>query len=318
MRRGRGRGRGSQRKFGRRGPDEIFEHLQAVFHDPNRRQNARRQFANLRMKTYQKYNDFLAEFMRLAGEAGFNPGDYKDEMYDKITSSLRNLVIGQYYQTENFNNLRDACHQAAYALQPSVIRSAGHSRLHGRITSDAMPTKAVPMPFHACNFEAVSSNLPWDKQPKNNLCDGFPVARMGLSEGTARVFGRIKKLQRPWIPLNGQFLSKGRVVVDIRGLNRIVEPDAYPIPLQDDILALINGKACISVFDAISIFYQWRTHPDHRNRLSREGVKRRCSRQRGIYVEVRRIDGKVNSAEGSSKALEGTKFDKFGALIRLE
>ncbi|KAJ9195784.1 hypothetical protein DTO164E3_6619 [Paecilomyces variotii] len=60
--------------------------------------------------------------------------------------------------------------------EPSVIRSAGHSRLHGRITSDAMPTKAVPMPFHACNFEAVSSNLPWDKQPKKNLCDGFPMA----------------------------------------------------------------------------------------------------------------------------------------------
>lgn len=97
--------------------DEIFTYLQVIFHDPSRRWNANRQFTRLQMKTDQKYHDFLVEFMRLAGEADINPDDYKDEMFHKVTNSLRNLTVHQYYKASTFNDYTTACHRAAYALQ---------------------------------------------------------------------------------------------------------------------------------------------------------------------------------------------------------
>jgi hypothetical protein len=55
----------------------MFEHLKSVFYDPNRQQNARRQLRDLRMKPYQKWHDFLAEFLCLVGESYLHQEDYK-------------------------------------------------------------------------------------------------------------------------------------------------------------------------------------------------------------------------------------------------
>ncbi|KAJ9267363.1 hypothetical protein DTO195F2_596 [Paecilomyces variotii] len=74
-------------------------------------------FTYLQMKTDQKYHNFLVEFMSLAGEADINPDDYKDEMFHKVTNSLRNLTVHQYYKANTFNDYTTACHRAAYALQ---------------------------------------------------------------------------------------------------------------------------------------------------------------------------------------------------------
>lgn len=61
---------------------------------------------------------------------------------------------------------------------------------------------------------------------------------------------------------------KGRVVVDIRGLNQLVVPDAYPLPLQSDIIGAVKDCPYISVVDCASFFYQWRVHPDDRDKLT--------------------------------------------------
>ena len=61
---------------------------------------------------------------------------------------------------------------------------------------------------------------------------------------------------------------KGRVVVDIRGLNKITELDTYPMPLQADITALVAGCPYISVFDAASFFYQWLVRLADRHKLT--------------------------------------------------
>ena len=61
---------------------------------------------------------------------------------------------------------------------------------------------------------------------------------------------------------------KGRVVVDIRALNKITVPDAYPVPLQADILALIREATHISTVDAAAFFYQWWVKIGHRYRLT--------------------------------------------------
>ena len=65
---------------------------------------------------------------------------------------------------------------------------------------------------------------------------------------------------------NGE--RKGRAVVDIRGLNDLIVPDAYPVPLQGEIISSLIGCSHISVLDASSFFYQWRVYPDFQHMLT--------------------------------------------------
>ena len=58
--------------------------------------------------------------------------------------------------------------------------------------------------------------------------------------------------------------KKGCAVVDIRKLNDLVLPDFYPLPLQSEIIANVQGCTNLAILDAASFFYQWRLHPDHR------------------------------------------------------
>lgn len=78
---------------------------------------------------------------------------------------------------------------------------------------------------------------------------------------------------------------KGRVVVDIRGLNKISEFDAYPMPLQADILSSVSGCAFISVMDCTGFFHQWLVQRSHRHKLtvvSHRGVRKIKRRRYGI------------------------------------
>ncbi len=63
---------------------------------------------------------------------------------------------------------------------------------------------------------------------------------------------------------NAKGERKGRAVVNIRKLNDLVIPDAYPLPLQSDIIASVQGCTNLAVLDATSFFYQWLLHLDHR------------------------------------------------------
>ena len=50
---------------------------------------------------------------------------------------------------------------------------------------------------------------------------------------------------------------KGRVVVDIRELNKITEVDSYPLPLQSEIISLLLGYMYLSILDAVGWFHQF-------------------------------------------------------------
>ena len=49
--------------------DEIFDHLESVFDNPDRKRLARNEYARLTMDIKADFVDFLAEFTRLAEEA---------------------------------------------------------------------------------------------------------------------------------------------------------------------------------------------------------------------------------------------------------
>ena len=57
-------------------------------------------------------------------------------------------------------------------------------------------------------------------------------------------------------------IRKDRAVVDIRDLNKLLLLDAYSLPLQNDIISDLRKCTHISILDATTFFYQWKTHPD--------------------------------------------------------
>ena len=69
--------------------------------------------------------------------------------------------------------------------------------------------------------------------------------------------GRIKWVTKPtpfttpvfiaWRIINR--IKKGRVVADLRALNKAIIPDAYPLPLPEIIIAFLIGKRFITVMD---------------------------------------------------------------------
>lgn len=61
---------------------------------------------------------------------------------------------------------------------------------------------------------------------------------------------------------------KGRVVIDIRGLNAIAEDDGYPLPLQSDIIGLIAGYMWISTVDGVAWFHQFNAQRSDRSKLT--------------------------------------------------
>jgi len=69
-----------------------------------------------------------------------------------------------------------------------------------------------------------------------------------------------------WRNVEGQ--RKGRVVVDIRGLNKVTMTDAYPMPLQTDITLAVVGYRYISTVDATGFFHQFQVRTSDRPKLS--------------------------------------------------
>ena len=70
---------------------------------------------------------------------------------------------------------------------------------------------------------------------------------------------------------------KGRVVIDLRVLNRVAVPDNYPLPLQSEIIAALRSKKFITAIDATSFFYQFGVYPPYRDRftlISPRGLER--------------------------------------------
>ena len=87
--------------------------------------------------------------------------------------------------------------------------------------------------------------MEWSSQPTSYSYPVFVVRRQ-LSDGT----------------------RKGRVVVDIRGLNKITESDSYPLPLQSDITSAVAGFPYISTVDGNGYFHQFKVRYKDRHKLT--------------------------------------------------
>lgn len=58
--------------------------------------------------------------------------------------------------------------------------------------------------------------------------------------------------------------KKGKSVIDIRKLNKMLLPNLYSWSLQLEIIANVQECTNLAVLDAASFFYQWCLHSDYR------------------------------------------------------
>lgn len=65
-----------------------------------------------------------------------------------------------------------------------------------------------------------------------------------------------------------KMIRKGRVVVDIRGLNKVTITDAYPLPLQHNIIKALANYLFITTVNAASFFHQWPVQEEDRYKLT--------------------------------------------------
>jgi hypothetical protein len=90
-----------------------------------------------------------------------------------------------------------------------------------------------------------------------------------------RVFNNLQERNR-FEPVNGPtpftapmfVAAKDRPVINLRILNKLAVPDAYPMPLQSDLIEALRGKMAISVIDGLQFFYQFLVAQEHRHRFT--------------------------------------------------
>ncbi|KAJ5571812.1 hypothetical protein N7535_005472 [Penicillium sp. DV-2018c] len=103
--------------------EEMLEHLQLVFRDPQQRRIALREYGELKMKVNEDFNTFYAEFSRLALESKRDEELQKDDLFEKLPYRLQTLVAGEVYKDDvTMQDFVDSCRRGAITvtrMQPS-------------------------------------------------------------------------------------------------------------------------------------------------------------------------------------------------------
>ena len=108
---------------------DIFKHLESVYGDPNRIVNAKRRYHSLLMKPGDKFHSFLSEFLYLANEAGIHEDEWKEDLYNKLTFKLQELVISEANRADGtFKEFSDYCSQTSNRLDVIQNRQRNVSR----------------------------------------------------------------------------------------------------------------------------------------------------------------------------------------------
>jgi hypothetical protein len=123
---------------------DILSHLDSVFGDPHRVMNAKRKYHALRMQSMNQFQNFLSEFLYLAGEAGISSDDLKQDLFEKLTPKMKEMVMGTTGDPNlSFKSLQDQCTFAAN--QASAWQSETRSRFTPRAGTNA-PNNRVTNP----------------------------------------------------------------------------------------------------------------------------------------------------------------------------
>lgn len=101
--------------------EDMLDHLEGVFGDPNKKAQAREQYTNLTMNPKDDFGDFLAEFVRLAEEAEQPVQLRKQDLYKKLPRLLQNQVMRWVNkESTSFDKFARNCQDSAMLINLQV------------------------------------------------------------------------------------------------------------------------------------------------------------------------------------------------------
>lgn len=113
---------------------DMYDVLEKVFGDPNRKQTARNEFRLLR-QTKKDFNTFWADFQRLAADAEMPEDTLIDELQYKVSNEIQDKLIG-FDEWDNLQKLAEKCQRIVQELR---LRNITRSRF--------APTRNTLTPF---------------------------------------------------------------------------------------------------------------------------------------------------------------------------
>ncbi|KKA22077.1 Gag/polymerase/env polyprotein [Rasamsonia emersonii CBS 393.64] len=148
---------------------DLLEHLEQIYHDPNRLASAKLKFRGLFMKNKDKFHDFLSEFIYWADEAEIDEKDWREELYQKITTDLQKLTMSEAIRTNGtFQEFINYCSQTANRLEVINNRSQ-HNRVF-RNWASSNQNQNSPVPTNTVKRESKEADrLGVDSETRQRL-----------------------------------------------------------------------------------------------------------------------------------------------------
>ena len=120
---------------------DVFDHLEGVFHDPNQKQVARGEYPALKMDPKQDFTDFLAEFTYYAEESEQPEELRKRDLYRKLPTLLQNQVMIDTDESVALDQFIRKCQIASRLISQQISnrtanRSNPRSGNRGRIAAN--------------------------------------------------------------------------------------------------------------------------------------------------------------------------------------
>jgi len=114
--------------------EDVIQHLEGVFSNPNRVVEALHEYTNLTMKPKDDFNDFLADFSRLAQEAKRPEQDRLRDLHGKLPTSLQTQTLYMLVDPDvSYQHFVNRCQ--ALALGLNLIYKQKESRRSQAATS---------------------------------------------------------------------------------------------------------------------------------------------------------------------------------------
>ncbi|RYC55019.1 hypothetical protein CHU98_g11190 [Xylaria longipes] len=161
----------------------------------------------------------------------------------EITQALYNLIT----------EFEDVFHDTGFAIVPEEEQPIFHLKPGWE---KEIPKKCRAYPVNAEDQHIIRDTIAGLETKSRVFRTRQPVP---LSFPVSVIWRRVPDPKDP-----GKVIRKGRMVVDVRTFNKMNLPDAYPMKSQDDMLRKMANKEFLTLFDAISFYYQWLTHPSTR------------------------------------------------------
>ena len=158
--------------------EDMIDHLTAIYEDPFEKENARREYQELRMEPTETFAAFYTNFLHLAGLGKIPSSDLLPDLYDKLTPELERAALPIFPTMGSHRELATRCLSMDHGLRRIKAR---RNRLQPRAAAVA-PAKAP----------GTANQPPVSSSPGPSTNTRSPTPRAGTPLRTRPLYGDAK------------------------------------------------------------------------------------------------------------------------------